>query len=162
MDRLAERGVDRAAVEGVLVQQMVKGGRELILGASFDPSFGPLIMFGLGGVFVEALGDVVFRVHPVSDVDAAEMVRQVKGYKLLEGMRGEESIDFDAVQEAIQRLSQLVGDFPMISELDINPFVAFERGRPPLALDARIVISTEAEPASDKRATGAGAGVPGP
>lgn len=158
MDRLEERGVDRAAVDGVLVQQMVKGGRELILGASFDPSFGPLIMFGLGGVFVEALADVVFRVHPVSDVDAAEMVRQVKGYKLLEGMRGEEGIDFDAVEEAIQRLSQLVGDFPSISELDINPFVAFERGRAALALDARIVISPEGESVSGKRPTGGGAG----
>ncbi|NIR46824.1 MAG: CoA-binding protein, partial [Gemmatimonadetes bacterium] len=76
-----------------------------------------------GGVYVEALRDVVFRVHPVTDIDAAEMIRQVKGYQLLAGMRGERGVDLDALQEAIQRISQLVGDFPQIAELDINPFV---------------------------------------
>jgi len=160
MERLESAGVERDAIDGMLVQQMVSGGRELILGASFDPSFGPLIMFGLGGVFVEALGDVVFRVHPVSDVDAAEMVRGVKGYKLLEGMRGEQGIDFDAVEEAIQRISQLVGDFPQISELDINPFVAFTKGRRPQAVDARIVISVEPEETGRTRPERVAAGHP--
>ncbi|UCC71736.1 MAG: acetate--CoA ligase family protein [Gemmatimonadota bacterium] len=145
MDRLAGSGVGKDAVEGVLVQRMVSGGREAIIGTAFDPSFGPLIMFGLGGIYVEALGDVVFRVHPVSDIDAAEMIRQVKGYRLLEGVRGEKGVDVDALQEAIQRISQLVGDFPQIAELDVNPFVAFEPGKRPIALDARVVLASQAE-----------------
>ncbi len=143
-DRLAEVGVTDDDVDGLLVQQMVRGGREVIIGTVFDPSFGPIIMFGLGGIYVEALGDVVFRVHPVTDVDAAEMIRQVKGYKLLEGVRGEKPVDFEVLQETIQRISQLVGDFPQISELDINPFVVFEPGARPLAVDARVVLSQEA------------------
>jgi acyl-CoA synthetase (NDP forming) len=93
---------------------------------------------------VEALGDVVFRVHPVTDIDAAEMVRQVKGYKLLEGLRGEKGIDFTALEETIQRISQLVGDFPQVTEVDINPFIAFEPGKQPVAVDARVVLSREA------------------
>ena len=143
LDRLLENGVTVDDVDGVLIQHMVTGGRETIIGTAFDPSFGPLIMFGLGGIFVEVLGDVVFRVHPVSDIDAVEMIQQVKGYRLLEGMRGEKGVDFGALQEAIQRISQLVGDFPQVTELDINPFVAFEPGQPPMAVDARVVISQE-------------------
>lgn len=143
MERLADSGVESDDVEGVLVQQMVAGGRETIIGTAFDPSFGPLIMFGLGGIYVEVLGDVVFRVHPVSDIDAAEMIRQVKGYKLLEGLRGERGVDFNALEEAIQRISQLVGDFPQVAELDINPFITFEPGRTPMAVDARVVLSRE-------------------
>ena len=143
MERLADSGVGGDDVEGVLVQQMVTGGRETIIGTVFDPSFGPLIMFGLGGIYVEALGDVVFRVHPVSDIDAAEMIRQVKGYKLLEGLRGEKGVDFNALEEAIQRISQLVGDFPQVAELDINPFIAFEPGQMSMAVDARVVLSRE-------------------
>ena len=146
MDRLASNGVQSDAVEGVLVQKMVTGGRETIIGTVFDPSFGPLVMFGLGGIYVEALGDVVFRISPVSDIDAAEMVRQVKAFKLLEGVRGEKGVDLDAIQEVIQRVSQLVGDFPQIVELDINPFVAFEAGTPSMAVDARVLISSEPEP----------------
>ncbi len=145
MDRLRQSGVEDGAVEGVLVQRMVSGGRETIIGTAFDASFGPLIMFGLGGVYVEALGDVIFRVHPVTDIDAAEMVRQVKGYRLLEGVRGEPGVDIDALLEAIQRISQLVGDFPQVAELDINPFVAFERGGRPVALDARVILGPESE-----------------
>ncbi len=141
VDRLTESGVGRDHVEGVLVQEMVTGGRETIIGTAFDPSFGPLIMFGLGGIYVEALGDVAFRVHPVSDIDAAEMIRQVKGYKLLEGVRGERGVDVASLEEAIQRISQLVGDFPQIAELDINPFVVFDPGRHPVAVDARVILS---------------------
>jgi len=143
IERLADSGVDSTEVEGVLVQRMVTGGRETIIGTAFDPSFGPLIMFGLGGIYVEALGDVVFRVHPVSDIDAVEMIRQVKGYKLLEGLRGEKGVDFNALEEIIQRISQLVGDFPQVAELDINPCIAFEPGKKPMAVDARVVLSRE-------------------
>ena len=89
-------------------------------------------------------GDVAFRVHPVTDMDAAEMIRQVKGYKLLEGVRGESGVDMASLEEAVQRISQLVGDFPQIAELDINPFVVFEPGRYPVAVDARVILSSEA------------------
>ena len=157
MDQLAEKGVSSDDVDGVLIQQMVTGGRETIIGTAFDPSFGPLIMFGLGGIYVEALGDVVFRVHPVSDIDAAEMIRQVKGYRLLEGVRGEKGVDLAALQEAIQRISQLVGDFPQVAELDINPFVVFEPGRQPTAVDARVVLSSEALGESAPGGAGRGA-----
>src|SRR5690606_4492014 len=98
-------------------------------------SFGPVLMFGLGGIYVEALQDVVFRVQPVSDIDAAEMVRSIRGVKLLEGVRGEASSDFAALEDVIQRVSQLVGEHPEISEMDINPFVVFEDGG--IAVDAR-------------------------
>jgi acetyltransferase len=145
MDQLEKNGISGDAVDGVLVEKMVSGGRETIVGTAFDPSFGPLVMFGLGGIYVEALGDVVFRVHPVSDIDAAEMVREVKGFKLLEGVRGEKPVDLRAIQETIQRLSQLVGDFPQIDELDINPFVAFEPGTTSIAVDARVLLSSEAD-----------------
>ncbi|MGD8866640.1 MAG: acetate--CoA ligase family protein [Gemmatimonadales bacterium] len=144
IDRLAESGIEGDRVQGVLVQEMISGGRETIIGATFDPSFGPLIMFGLGGIYVEALGDVAFRVHPVTDVDAAEMIRQVKAYKLLEGVRGEKGVDIASLEEAIQRISQLVGDFPQIAELDINPLVIFEPGRHPMAVDTRVILSDDA------------------
>jgi acetyl coenzyme A synthetase (ADP forming)-like protein len=144
LDRLEEVGLSRDDVDGVLVQRMVTGGREVIIGTAFDPSFGPLVMFGLGGIYVEAVGDVVLRVHPVSDIDAAEMVRQVKGYRLLEGVRGEKGVDVAAIEDAIQRVSQLVGDFPEIAELDINPFVVFEPGTRPTAVDARVILARDA------------------
>ena len=143
MTRLAAQGIPEAEIEGVLVQEMVSGGRETIIGMTLDQSFGPLIMFGLGGIYVEALGDVVFRVQPVSDIDAEEMIRQVKGYRVLEGVRGEAGVDLEALRATIQRVSQLVGEFPQIVELDINPFVAFEPGRVSMALDGRIVITSE-------------------
>jgi acetate---CoA ligase (ADP-forming) len=127
-----------ARISGVTVERFVKGGRETIIGVSQDPSFGPVIMFGLGGIYVEALRDVTFRVQPVSDVDAAEMVRSIRGLKLLQGMRGEAPSDLAALEEAIQRVSQLVGDHPAIQELDINPFVVFDEGG--VAVDARIRV----------------------
>ncbi|NJD10239.1 MAG: CoA-binding protein [Gemmatimonadetes bacterium] len=134
--------VPGAVIEGVLVEQYVRGGRETIIGMSQDPSFGPVLMFGLGGIYVEALKDVAFRVQPVSDIDAHEMVRAIRGIKLLEGVRGEPPADLAAVAEAIQRISQLVGDYPEIAELDINPFVVFEKGG--VAVDARIRIAADA------------------
>jgi acetate---CoA ligase (ADP-forming) len=135
MSRVREKHPE-ARINGVAIERFVKGGRETIIGMSQDPSFGPVIMFGLGGIYVEALQDVVFRVQPVSDVDAHEMVRSIRGVKLLEGMRGEAASDMAAVEETVQRVSQLVGDHPRIAELDINPFVVFEEGG--IAVDARI------------------------
>jgi acetate---CoA ligase (ADP-forming) len=130
-----------ARIDGVIIERFVKGGRETIIGVSQDPSFGPVIMFGLGGIYVEALRDVTFRVQPVSDIDAHDMVRAIRGVKLLEGLRGEPPSDMAAIEEAIQRVSQLVGDHPEITEMDINPFVALEHGG--VVVDARIRVGPE-------------------
>lgn len=136
--RVRERVPD-ARINGVVVERYVSGGRETIIGMSQDPSFGPVIMFGLGGIYVEAIQDVAFRIQPVSDIDAHEMVRSIRGVKLLAGMRGEAPSDMDAIEDAIQRVSQLVGDNPAIIEMDINPFLALQTGG--IAVDARIRIS---------------------
>jgi acetate---CoA ligase (ADP-forming) len=132
--------IDPSEIEGILVQRMVRGGKETIVGVHTDPAFGPLLMFGLGGIYVEALGDVAFRVHPVSDEDARDMVRSIRGIRLLEGIRGEAPVDLAAVEEVIQRISQLVGDHPEIAELDINPWLAFPDGG--VAVDGRMALAT--------------------
>ncbi len=127
-----------ARVAGVLVQRFVAGGRETIIGGTTDPTYGPLLMFGLGGIYVEVLQDVVFRVHPISDLDAREMVRSIRGYKIFEGFRGEPPVDQDTMVEVIQRVAQLMAENPEIEELDINPFLVQEKGG--VALDARVRI----------------------
>ena len=134
----ARAGIDPAEVEGVLVQKMVGGGKETIIGMTLDPQFGPVLMFGLGGIYVEALRDVVFRVQPVTDVDAREMVRGIRGAALLQGVRGEPASDLAAVEETIQRISQLVGDHEAIREMDVNPWLAFAQGG--VAVDGRITV----------------------
>jgi acetate---CoA ligase (ADP-forming) len=141
--RVAQRQPD-ARIDGVLVERFVRGGRETIIGVSQDPSFGPVIMFGLGGIYVEALRDVAFRIQPVSDIDAHEMVRGIRGVRLLEGMRGEAPADMAAIEETIQRVSQLVGEHAGIIEMDINPFVVLEQGG--IAVDARIRIGGQPAP----------------
>jgi acetyl coenzyme A synthetase (ADP forming)-like protein len=133
-----------AAIEGVLVESYVAGGRETIVGMTLDPSFGPLIMFGLGGIYVEALHDVAFRIEPISDIDARELIRSIRGYRLLEGVRGEPPADLGAIAEIIQRISQLVGTHHTITELELNPLTVFEHGA--IALDARIRVAAEAQP----------------
>ncbi|HEX2209050.1 MAG TPA: acetate--CoA ligase family protein [Longimicrobium sp.] len=135
----ARAGIAGEMVEGVLVQKMVPPGKETIIGMTLDPQFGPVLMFGLGGIYVEALKDVVFRVQPVTDVDAAEMVRAIRGVRLLEGVRGEPASDLGAVEETIQRVSQLVGDHEAIREMDVNPWMAFAEGG--VAVDGRIRIA---------------------
>jgi acetyltransferase len=135
---LGEAGID---LEGILVQRFASGGRETILGMSTDPSFGPILMFGLGGIYVEVLKDVSFRLAPVSEVDAREMLSSIRGAGLLEELRGDPGVDQDAMVEAILRLSQLVMDFPEIEELDVNPFLAFANGG--LAADCRIALRPE-------------------
>ena len=134
----ARAGIGAAEVEGVLVQKMVDGGKETIVGMTLDPQFGPVLMFGLGGIYVEALKDVVFRVQPVTDVDAREMVRGIRGAALLQGIRGEPASDLAAVEETIQRISQLVGDHDAIREMDVNPWMAFAEGG--VAVDGRITV----------------------
>ncbi len=132
--------VPDARVDGVLLQRYVTGGREAIVGVTHDPLFGPLVMFGLGGIYVEALGDVAFRVQPVSDVDARDMIDSIRGRKLLEGVRGEPPVDREFAQEVLQRVSQLVGAHPEIVELDVNPLVLLESGG--VAVDARARLSS--------------------
>jgi acetyltransferase len=127
-----------AEIEGVLVQEMAPSGRETIVGSLYDPQFGPCIMFGLGGIFVEVLKDVVFRLAPLSKEEAKEMMREIKGYPILKGVRGESSVDFDALADAVSRISQLVNDFPEIKEIDANPIFAYEKGY--MVADARIIL----------------------
>jgi len=135
------RLVPTAWIAGVSVQEMIVGGQELILGLSRDPQFGPLLMFGLGGIYVEVLKDVAFRVAPLSKRDAAEMIREIRAYPLLAGYRGSEPADEEAIIDALQRLSALSCDFPEIQELDINPIRVMPRGKGLRAIDCRISIA---------------------
>jgi len=136
----AGRYVPGARVWGCQVQEMVRGGREVLLGMSRDPQFGPLVAFGLGGIYVEALKDVSFRIAPFSPREADEMIREIRAYPLLEGVRGEAPADHMAMVDALLRISQLVADFPEILELDINPLMVFEEGRGAMAIDMRLVL----------------------
>jgi 4-hydroxybutyrate---CoA ligase (ADP-forming) len=129
-----------AKIKGVLVQEMVKSAKETILGASQDPTFGPVIMFGLGGIYVEVLKDVVFRIVPIDEQEAMNMVESIKTIKLLKGVRGEKSSDLRAISDSLQRLSQLVIDFPEIKEFDINPLLVLEEGKGARVVDARIIL----------------------
>ena len=133
-----EAAVGLGWMEGVRVQRMVDGGRETVIGMTNDRLFGPIIMFGLGGIHVEVLKDVVFRIAPISGVDAGEMVRSLRGDALLSGVRGEPPVAFDALEDVIQRVSQLVLDLPEIAEMDINPFLAFPQRERSVAVDGRI------------------------
>jgi acetyltransferase len=122
---------------------MVSGGREILLGMSRDPQFGPLVAFGLGGIYVEALKDVSFRVAPFSHEEAKEMIREIRSYRLLEGVRGEPPVDMEALENSLLKISRLVTDFPEILELDINPLMVFEKGRGAMAIDMRLVLAPE-------------------
>jgi len=130
-----------ARVEGVLVQQMLAGGREVILGGKRDPSFGPVVMFGLGGVYVEVFEDVAFRLAPLTREEAEEMVSEVRGSRLLRGVRGEPPADVEAVVEALLALSRLLVECSKVVEVDINPLLVFERGV--AAVDARVVVRSQ-------------------
>lgn len=126
--------------EGVIVQEMIRGGHEVFIGMTEDPDFGPLLVYGLGGIYVELLEDVAFRLHPLTDVDAVEMMNQIKGAKLLEGYRNQPKGDTDAVVQLLLRVSRLVGAIPEIVELDLNPVMVLEPGRGVRAVDARIRV----------------------
>lgn len=131
-----------ANVLGICVEQMCSSGREVILGMNRDPRFGPLMMFGMGGKLVEVLEDVVFYPAPLTADEAREMLLRTRTYDILRGTRGEEGVDIDAIAEALQRLSQLVTEFPQIEELDINPFVVGREGTTPIAVDAMMAIKS--------------------
>ena len=126
--------------EGVLIQEYVGGGHEVLIGMTEDPVFGPLIVFGLGGVFVELVGDVAFRIHPLTDLEAGEMMRDVKTAKLLDGYRGGDAGDLDALREALLRVSTLVAVVPEIVEMDMNPVKVHEPGAGINVVDARIKV----------------------
>jgi acetyltransferase len=130
------------------VQTMVRGGRETILGMAHDPGFGPLLMFGLGGIFVEVMRDVVFRLPPITDLEAREMVRGIRGYPLLAGARGEAPADEEFLVEALLRLGQMAIECPAIEQVDINPLIVGAVGAPSFVVDARVRIAAPPRPAA--------------
>ncbi len=140
------RSLDEAGLagdqRGWLVERYVAGGKETIVGMSLDPAFGPVLMFGLGGIYVEALADVAFRIQPVTADDARDMIGSLRGRRLLEGVRGEPAADTAALVEVVQRVSQLVGDHHAIAELDINPLLALPQGA--CAVDGRVRLTPAA------------------
>ncbi len=139
--RLAElKAID--AMDGVVVQPMVTQGVEVMIGVTHDPLFGPLIAFGLGGIHVEILGDVRFRVTPLTERDAAEMIQEIKGHRLLEGYRGHPAADIPAIETMLLRISRLVEDVPEIAELDLNPIFALPPGQGCRIVDARIRVAS--------------------
>ncbi|MBN1393243.1 MAG: acetate--CoA ligase family protein [Sedimentisphaerales bacterium] len=132
--------VPEADILGVLVQEMCGGGKEVILGMHRDPHFGPLMMFGMGGTMVEVLKDVSFYLAPLTAEEAKQMLINTRTYKMLKGVRGEEGVDIDIIAEGLQRLSQLVTEFPQIQEMDINPYIVGRAGTTAIAVDARISV----------------------
>jgi len=127
--------------EGVVIQPMVSGGVETMIGITDDPVFGPLVAFGLGGIHVEVLGDVRFRIAPLTDRDADALIRGIRGYKLLQGYRGHPPVDIDALRELLLRMSRLAEDVPEIAQLDLNPVMALSPGNGCRIVDARIKVS---------------------
>ena len=131
----------RAAADGVVVQPMVRGGREVILGMSRDPQFGPVMMFGLGGIFVELMRDVAVQLHPLTDLSARQMIERIEGYPILAGARGERPVDLDLVASCLLRLSQLVADLEDdLEEIDVNPLIVTERRDGSFVVDARMAL----------------------
>ncbi len=139
-ERLARIG-KADEMQGVLVQKMVSGGVEMIVGVSQDPAFGPLILLGMGGIYTELFQDVAFRIHPLTDVDAQEMVRSIKAYRLLTGFRGAPLADVKALEDLLLRVSAMVEDLPQIVELDLNPVKVLERDQGYVVVDARIRLA---------------------
>jgi acetyltransferase len=127
----------------VLVQSMAKKGREVILGGKQDPTFGPVVLFGLGGIFVEVLEDVVWHLAPFGFDEAHRMIQKIKGAKVLRGVRGEAPYDIEATAELLVRLSQLLADYPTIQEIDLNPVMVFQSTGGAQALDARVIVQKE-------------------
>jgi acetyltransferase len=129
-----------ATIWGVLVQEMVRKGREILVGVNRDPQFGPLVAFGMGGIYVEVLKDLAFRIAPITKQAVQEQVREIRSFPLLSGVRGELPADIAAAEEVVLRVSQLVTEFPEIVEMDINPLVIHNQGEGAIVLDARIIL----------------------
>ncbi|MBW2030064.1 MAG: acetate--CoA ligase family protein [Deltaproteobacteria bacterium] len=130
-----------AEIKGVSVQAMARPGIEIIMGMTRDPQFGPVLMFGLGGVFVEILKDVTFRIVPLEKRDASEMIREIKGFKLLEGYRGQDPANIESLEDMLLKLSAFVDGKEEIKEIDMNPVFAYKDDA--LVVDARIILDTE-------------------
>jgi len=127
-----------ARIEGVIVYPMVPQGTEIIIGMMKDPHFGPVAMFGLGGIFVEVLKDVSFRILPIEERDAREMITEIKGYEILKGVRGESPRDIQAIKEVLMKISKLTTENPEINEIDLNPIFVFEKGLQ--VVDVRMIL----------------------
>jgi len=136
-EELIGKGID---LDGVLIQEMVKGNREFVIGLTRDPQFGPCVMFGLGGIFTEALKDVSFRVAPLTEDDAREMIGEIRAAKLLDAFRGDRAVDREILVKALVGIGQLGMDHDEIAEIDINPLIVKE-GRP-VAVDALVILKT--------------------
>ena len=139
--RKSRRGQPLAKIYGVSVDKMVAKGREMIIGMSRDPQFGPMVMFGLGGIYVNFLKDVAFRLAPLNERDAQQMMEETKSYTLLEGVRGETRADIPALKDTLLRVGDLIWDFPEISEMDINPVFVYDEGKGCSALDVKITLT---------------------
>lgn len=140
MLRIGQRAPE-ARLEGIYVEQMCKRGREVIIGMTRDPQFGPMLMFGLGGIFVEVMKDVTFHLAPITADEAMQMLTSTRSYALLKGVRGQAGVNIQGIADGIQLMSQLVTDFPQIVEMDINPFIVGLVGTEPVAADARITLT---------------------
>ena len=142
MLRIRQRLPD-ARIDGVYVEKMCEKGREVILGMTRDPQFGPMLMFGLGGIFVEVMKDVTFHIAPITETEALQMLESTRSFALLKGVRGQASVDLGAIANSLQRISQLATDFPQIVEMDINPFIVGVIGKDSIAADARITVAAK-------------------
>ncbi|UCG82018.1 MAG: acetate--CoA ligase family protein [Dehalococcoidia bacterium] len=136
-----KRTDSKAKIYGVSVQKMAKPGVEVIMGMSKDAQFGPVLMFGLGGVFVEVLKDVAFRIVPLVRRDASQMIQEIKGYPVLEGYRGQEPANVTILEDLLLKLSDFVDKTPEIKELDLNPILAYSDGA--VAVDARVILESQ-------------------
>jgi acetyl coenzyme A synthetase (ADP forming)-like protein len=145
MLRIGER-TPTARIEGIYVEKMLDRGLEVIIGMNRDPQFGPMLMFGLGGIFVEVMKDVTFHLAPITSEEAMQMLMSTRSYEILEGKRGHRGVDLEAIADGLQRISQLTTDFPQIAELDINPFIVGEPGKESFVADARMTLKRTGEP----------------
>jgi acetyltransferase len=136
-----KKKVPQAKIDGIYVEQMVGKGLEVIIGMSRDPQFGPMLMFGLGGIFVEVMKDVTFHLAPITEVEAIQMLKSTRSYAMLEGRRGHHGVDIGAIASGLQRISQLTTDFPQILELDINPFIVGDVGTDPVVADVHMTLA---------------------
>jgi acetyltransferase len=136
-----QKRAPNAHLRGAYVEKMGQRGREVILGMTRDPQFGPMLMFGLGGIFVEVMKDVTFHLAPVTAEEAMQMLKGTRSYALLQGARGQAPVDLEAIAGALQRISQLATDYPEIMELDINPFIVGPVGVQAYVADARMTLS---------------------
>ncbi|THB71898.1 MAG: CoA-binding protein [Desulfobulbaceae bacterium] len=140
MLKIKKRAPD-ARIEGIYVEKMIPRGLEVIIGMNRDPQFGPMLMFGLGGIYVEVLKDVTFHLAPITEAEAIQMLKSTRSYEMLEGSRGQRGVDIQAIAAGLQRISQLTTDFPQITELDINPYIVGDAGTDPIVADVHIGLA---------------------